>query len=121
MSTIPYRYDIEGFAKELEVEFRTLVDLYREYFNEMKSEITEAKRFADSSDWVMLERTVHNIKGISANLVINDIYEEAKTLDTCLKSNMTENAAAFITQIENLLFQAEIEVKRIFTNKELEL
>lgn len=51
----------------------------------MQDEISEMKNFLAKKDWVMLRRIVHNIKGVSANLAINDVFIAAEELEIMQK------------------------------------
>lgn len=115
------RYDIQGLADELEVELYDIMKLYSNYMQEMSSETEEMRKFLSKQDWVMLERVVHNIKGVSANLNIQDVYNEAEAFDTLLKINTTESAAYYVDKIETLLKAAGNDIKCFFLQHGLKL
>lgn len=85
MEQIKEGYDIEGLAQELELDLIDLSSLYSGYIAEMQDEISEMKNFLAKKDWVMLRRIVHNIKGVSANLAINDVFIAAEELEIMQK------------------------------------
>lgn len=111
------RYDIEGIIQELEVDVGDIAILFLNYFTEMKEEMTEMKTLLEQQDWFMLERVVHNVKGVSANLGVNDIYEEAQAFDLLLKAGQTGKAADHIEKIDRMLYDAEDEIKRFFSRR----
>lgn len=111
------KYDIEGLAKELEIDIEGIVGLYASYFEEMKSEITDMKEHLVKHDWKMLERVIHNIKGVSINLNISDVYSEAEKFDILLKKDVTENAGDYVDSIAHLIENAEVEIQRFFSEK----
>lgn len=115
------RYNIQECADELEVGLEEIVKLYASYFDEMKAELSEMKRFLAEGNWVMLERVVHNVKGVSANLNIHDIYNEAAAFDTLLKINVTESAANFVEKIDQQLKSAENDIQSFFASNNLKI
>ena len=115
------RYDIQGLADELEVELSDIVKLYSNYIEEMASEIEEMQKFLLKKDWVMLERVVHNIKGVSANLNIEDVFNEAEAFDNLLKKGVADDSGYYVNNIETLLKAAENEIKSFFAQYGLAL
>lgn len=115
------RYDITGLARELDVDLGDIAILFVNYFVEMKSEIAEMQRFLSEKDWNMLERTVHNIKGVSVNLGVLDVYNEAEAFDRLLKDGNTDHAEEYVNKVSRLLGPAEIEVKRFFNRNGLSM
>lgn len=121
MESYAEKYNIEAFAEELGVDLKTISSLYANYFIEMKSETGEMIKLFDEKNWTMLERVVHNIKGVSANLYINDVYEAASVFDALLRDKKTEYSDKYISIIEMLIKEAEITVREFFTGKGVEL
>jgi HPt (histidine-containing phosphotransfer) domain-containing protein len=119
MENESFRYDIEGLAKDMEVELSTLSTLYSEYFHEMKINIEESKTLANSEDWFRLERVIHNIKGISTSLNISDIYSFSNKLDVNLKNGKTDAAINDINTINELFNACENSVRQFFKEKEI--
>ncbi|HEX3028639.1 MAG TPA: Hpt domain-containing protein [Clostridia bacterium] len=111
------RYDPEAFARELDVDLESISGLFREYFNEMRSEISEMNVFLETSDWNMLQRTVHNVKGVSANLNLNDVFEEAEKLDLQLKNGQVSESGIHVARIAELIAGAEKYIKEFFSEK----
>jgi len=114
MDENPFRYDIKSLADDMEVGLQTLSTLYSEFFHEMKLNIEESKALCDNKDWLKLERVIHNIKGISACLNINDIYSISQKLDLELKLKKYENAFTDIISISNLFNSSETDIKNFF-------
>ena len=115
------KYNIEGLADELEVDMESIVGLYSSYIEEMKEEIKEMQLCLEKSDWTMLERVVHNIKGVSANLSIMDVYSEAEKFDLLLKKNITSSAEEYVSKLINLIADSESEIKLFFYEKGLDV
>lgn len=108
------RYDIAGLAGELELELSDLVDLFAGYISEMKEEVSEMRKFLNQNDFEMLQRVVHNIKGVSANLNIKDVFKEAEKFDILLKNSMTEDACAHVNMLASLIEGAEVKIRSFF-------
>ena len=108
------RYDIEGFANDLEVDLLTISTLYSEYLLEMKINIEESMDFLKKKDWHMLQHKVHNMKGISSTLRVDDIYSAANDLDMDLKRGECLKAEESILSIINLFNLAEKDIKHFF-------
>lgn len=111
------KYDIEGLADELEIGIEDISDLYASYIQEMKEEIAELKVCLKNSDWDMLQRVVHNIKGVSANLGITDVFSEADKFDKLLKINETSESKEYVAKIVNLIVDSEAVIKDFFMEK----
>ena len=111
------KYDIEGLSVKIGAEIEEMAVLFSLYLEEMKSELSLMERFCVESDWVMLQRTVHNVKGVSANLDISDMFEAAEQLDSSLKRNETGMAAPMIGKIKDLFMNAEEDIKRFFLQR----
>lgn len=115
------KYDIEGFAKELETDIESIGELFSSYITEMKEETEELKKNLEISDWIMLERVIHNIKGVSINLGITDVHAEAEKLDNQLKQNYTADAEEFVAKIIDLIKDSEKEIRSFFSSKGIEI
>lgn len=109
-----FRYKINELINELEVNYSDVVPLYESYFNEMREEISELLNYLSERDWEMLKRTVHNIKGVSANLRINDVYVAALEYESILKAEAYDKAGMFINSILELVNDAEHDVREFF-------
>ena len=116
-----FRYDIKGLAEELEVEMKDIAKLYLNYFEEMNSEISEMNDFISGKNWMMLQKVIHNVKGVSANLNVYDVFEEAAAFDALLKAGSIENAQAHVNRIIALIKVAEAEMKEYFKRKEFDI
>jgi len=114
MDENPFRYDIKGLAADMEVDLQVLSSLYSEFFHEMKLNIEESKSLCINEDWMKLQRVIHNIKGISACLNVNDLYTISHKLDIELKNQKYENIFTNITFIGNLFNSSEFDIKDFF-------
>ncbi len=121
MGNIASKYDIKGLSEGLEVDLADLVGLFSSYFEEMKNEVSELKGLLDRKDWYMLERVVHNIKGVSANLYINDVFHETEKFDRLLKNNDTSDADKHVEMIDRMISSAEESIGLFFKENGLEI
>lgn len=115
------RYDIKGLAEELEFEVDDIAGLFSKYFEEMATDISDMQKYLSNSDWYMLERVVHNIKGVSINLNIHDVFEEASEFDVLLKQSKAEGAALHVSKLAELINSAEIEIRKKFLEMDITL
>lgn len=115
------KYDIEGFARELGVSLGDVALLFLNYINEMHEEVSSMQACLQEGNLDMLQRVVHNIKGVSGNLTIQDVYTYASEFDTLLKKLLRENRVEDVTQqvstLEKLLQGAEAEIIRYFSSR----
>lgn len=121
MNAEGFRYNIEGLAEELEVDIKDIARLYSNYFIEMNEEMLSLRDLLEGKDWYMIQRTVHNVKGVSANLAVEDVFREAAAFDVLLKEGKREDTAVRIEKIASLLKAAEIDILNFFKSKGLEL
>lgn len=114
MDNIPFRYDITGLAKDMDIDLATISNLYTEYFAEMKANIEESIKLYGSRDFIKLERVIHNIKGISVSLNVNDIYDAANKFDMKLKRDDFDTVTTDINNIINLYNAAKKDIIAFF-------
>ena len=110
------RYDIVGLSGELDVPVEELKELYDTYLSELDEQIQSMYDLEKAKDWHMLERTVHNLKGMSQTVFVYDIYQEAVTLDDFLKKDITENAHKLIENIDEISKETRKEILSFFRN-----
>lgn len=96
------KYNIQAFAQELDIDLQAISGLYSEYLKEVADNVEAMRLHSNRSDWNMLGRVVHNIKGISINLNITDMYELAKSFENELKNNKFDSVEAYISNISSL-------------------
>ncbi len=113
------RYNIDGLISELEIELEDAAELYRSYEMEMKEEIEAMEELCSSKDYEKLERVIHNIKGVSANLGINDVYQTAADFDIKLKNGITDSADVNVAYLVLMIKNSIEEIKVFFNNKGL--
>lgn len=115
------RYNICELANDLEVNVEGVANLFSGFIEEMKTDISRMKGFCEKKDWNSLERIVHNIKGVSANLNISDVYAEATEFDELLKKNIVENIEVRIEILEALMQNAETDIRGFFAENNIKI
>lgn len=112
-------YDIQGMVDDLGVDICDIAELYRTFFIEMQDEINSLNTALQKNDYESLRQIVHNIKGVSSNLCICDVYDETAKFDIKLKQNITDNADIHIQNIIELIGSAKLEISEFFKQKNI--
>lgn len=95
-------YEFKKLADDIGIEVMDLKNLYCSFIEEMDEEISLLKKHIDKKEFENLESIVHNIKGISSNLLIDDIYEHCQIFDSELKNNTFDNVTSHMEILETL-------------------
>lgn len=115
------KYNIQALIEEMEVSNEDMRDLYRSYFNEAKENIKDIEELIEKGDWDKIERVIHNIKGVSVNLNIKDVYRASISFYDCIKNGIIYNGKVQVKILTNLLMEAEKEVRIYFEQKGISL
>ncbi|WP_088187008.1 Hpt domain-containing protein [Desulfosporosinus sp. FKA] len=83
----PCRYDLKGFSDELGLPLKDTAELFSEFIKEIKDELSKAENVLINNNVEELQRINHNIKGISANFKILDLYEQTCKISKTLKNS----------------------------------
>lgn len=102
--------NIEDLVCYIGIEKDTVIELLGIYCHEMSEEMHQVKMFLKNQDWPGLQRTIHSIKGVSANLYLQDMFNAAEVLDIRLKEN---DYKGIEDSIHNLLYTFEGTLKSI--------
>lgn len=121
MDNKSFRYDIEGLIKDMQIDLNTISALYTEYFLEMKINLQESRNFFANKNWDMLERVIHNIKGVSTSLNIYDIYLISNKLDINLKQGNYSTVDLDINSISELFNAAERDIRDFFKQNDIRI
>ncbi|PKM93359.1 MAG: hypothetical protein CVU84_16200 [Firmicutes bacterium HGW-Firmicutes-1] len=81
--------NISLFIKDMGIDsLEDIVGLYQDFMDECNQLVLEIeKSFEENSfDMVFTEKLLHNLKGVSANLYVNEVFEKATILDDLLKT-----------------------------------
>lgn len=121
MDNKSFRYDIEGLAKDMEIDLSTISPLYAEYFLEMKTNLEESRKYFATKNWDRLQRVMHNIKGISTSLNVDDVYLVSNRLDINLKQGIYSTAELDINNISELFNIAENDIREFLKQNDIRI
>lgn len=92
--------NLDLLASEIGIDKEAVAELLEIYCGEMDGEMSQVKALAEACNWQGLQRTVHNIKGVSANLYLQDMFKVAEELDHKLKRDDHENIGANVQALQ---------------------
>ena len=115
------QYDIKAFSDNLEITLEESVELFSSYISEMNIYCIQLKQHLIKENYKELEKIVHSIKGVSGNLNIMDVYEEAAAVDDLLKAKSLTNIAENVKMLLLLIGDSEIKIKNYFSNYNISL
>jgi HPt (histidine-containing phosphotransfer) domain-containing protein len=107
-------YEFNKLADDIGIEIMDLKGLYTSFIEEMDSEIMSLQSDIKSGNLKGLQSTVHNIKGISSNLLINDIYEHCQIFDKELKAENFQNVRIHMSTLESMYKSTRDYIKVFF-------
>lgn len=107
-------YDINAISHELGIDMEDMVEIFKVYFIEIRELISELKDLFEKNDWDKLQKTNHNIKGISSNLKIHDIYNTALKLDAIISSGKADKILSCIINLEKMAEYSQLEISDFF-------
>lgn len=114
-----YALYILGLAEELGMEAEELSELYKKYIHECGMEVDCALEYFEKKDWNMLQRTIHNLKGMSANLGILIVSEIAGELDAELKAKKYEDISFKLNKLIEIISESIENIKKFYSLKEI--
>jgi HPt (histidine-containing phosphotransfer) domain-containing protein len=115
------KYDIIGFANNLELELEDISDLFVSYIDELEDHCTRLNAAFLKKDFDELHSAVHNIKGLSGNLWIDDVFQQASLFDDRLKNNNYENAKECLDTLVNLIINSKYKIRESFLQANISL
>ncbi len=115
------QFNIKKFASDLNIDFEEAWNLYSEYLREVKIQITQASAYLQEKDWENLKKVIHNIKGLSSNYRIFNIFTEAEALDKELKNNVEVNARLYVDRLFVMVKNAENAIKNFFRENGIQI
>lgn len=84
------RYLLQTVAEELQVGEAILMELLWEFFQEAEEIMIQARQFREIGDWSGLYNIIHMLKGTSASLQIQKVYENSSMLCNNLRDGNHE-------------------------------
>lgn len=113
------KYDIAGFAHDLGLSIEDVSALYAELVNELKSALLELKLFIYNKDLVKIQMIIHNIKGVSGNYRLTDIYDETSKINDDLKNKDYSEFKRDLNHLYNITYTAIEEITNFFKQKSI--
>jgi HPt (histidine-containing phosphotransfer) domain-containing protein len=113
------KYDIVGFAHDLGLSLDEVSELYAELINEISSALSELKVLINKKDLVKIQKIIHNIKGVSGNYRIIDIYEESTKINDALKTTNYTEFEDDLNYLFNIIYVALTEIQNFFNQKSI--
>jgi len=114
-------YDIIGFSQDLGLTVEEVSILYAELINEINSALLELNFLINKRDLVKIQKIIHNIKGVSGNYRISDIYRETIKISDALKNTnyiTLEKDLNFLFNVSNM---AITEIKSFFEKNSISI
>lgn len=108
------KYDIIGFSTDLGLSIKEISELYYELINELNLALLELKALVDGQDYTKIQKIIHNIKGVSGNYRINDIYNETTRINDLLSSNEYSTLKKDLTNLFTICIDAQNEIRFFF-------
>jgi DNA-binding transcriptional MerR regulator len=108
------KYDIQGFADSLGLPIEDIEDLYNELITELNSETLKLKKAAAEQDLNTIKNTIHNIKGVTGNYRIFDVYNETITISNSLKLDGSSNIDQLLNNLYTISENAIGEIRKFF-------
>jgi len=112
-----FKYDIIGFSDDLGLPLEDIANLYSEFLKEIKSEVCKLKILFNEKDWNSIKIILHNIKGISANYRIIDVYEETAKIHNAIKICDYDNIEPLFNGLLIIFENAIKEISKYFEQK----
>ncbi len=113
------RYDIKGFSNDLGLSLEDIFELYCEFIKELNLEISKLGKLLITENWDEIKKSLHNIKGVSVNYRITDIYEETVKIYNNLNSQKYDEIYACIENLTAVSNVAIEEISKYFAQKGL--
>jgi HPt (histidine-containing phosphotransfer) domain-containing protein len=107
-------YDIVGLSKDLELECEDITDLYVSYIDEIDDHCQKIKKTFYKKNFMELRSEVHNVKGVSANLLLKDVFEEAASFERLLKNSDFMSSNDHVEVLSNLLINSKNKIIQSF-------
>lgn len=92
-----------GFlTQQIGIDQEAVIELLKIYQSEITEELQQAQILFDRQDWHNLQRTIHNIKGVSANLYLENMLNISADIDVKLKAQDYENVSLYMSDLVNM-------------------
>jgi len=107
-------YNIVALAKDLELEYEDITDLYISYIDEIAKHCQEINKTFFKKDFVGLQSEIHNVKGVAANLLLKDVFEETDSFERLLKKGDFTGSKERVQGLLNVLINSQDKIIHSF-------
>ena len=114
-------YDIVALSSDLELAYEDITDLYISYIDEIDSHCEKLLEIYYKKDFIGLKNEIHNVKGVAANLLIKDVFDEASSFEKLLKHGDFTNSKEHLEILSKLLINSQSNVIQSFANVNITL
>lgn len=115
------KYDIVGFSNDLGLSIEDVSELYAELVHELNSALVELKLFIYDKDFEKIRKIIHNIKGVSGNYRLTDIYDETSRINDALKNTEYPEFEKDFNHLFNITYSAIKEITNFFKRKSISI
>lgn len=115
------KYDIVAFSNDLGLSIYEVSELYAELVHELNSALLELKLLIENKDISKIQKIIHNIKGVSGNYRLADIYEETSKINDALKNNEYAEFERDFRHLFNITHTAIKEITNFFKRKSISI
>lgn len=115
------KYDIVGFAHDLGLSIEDVSELYAELVHELNSAITQLKLLMEQKDFIKTQKIIHNIKGVSGNYRLTDLYNETSKINDALKNREYPDFEKDLNYLFNITYAAIKEITNFFKRKSISI
>jgi HPt (histidine-containing phosphotransfer) domain-containing protein len=105
-------FDAEGMLERLGGDRELAVMVLNTFLDDCPKRIRDFRAQIDSGDLKSAERSVHSVKGASANISAEGLRECAAGLETAVKSGDTGALNGGIGDLEQKFLELELELRR---------
>jgi HPt (histidine-containing phosphotransfer) domain-containing protein len=81
------KYSLEKVAKSLGLKLDIFRNIFKTFISTIDKDLEKLKTSIDNEDFESIIQNAHKIKGASANLKINDVFEISKKIELSAKEN----------------------------------
>lgn len=98
-----YEISLSSLMEEIGIDKASIAELLSIYCTEMSEEMQQVRKALQKQEWTSLQRTIHNIKGVSANLSLQPIFTASSELDSMLKNKNYLGIEESVQELLNVL------------------
>lgn len=115
------KYDIVGFSHDLGLSIEGASELYSELVHELNVALLELKVLMGDKDLVKIQKIVHNIKGVSGNYRLTDLYDETSKINDALKNPEYPDFEKDLNRLFNITYGTIKDITNFFKRKSISI